>query len=326
MTEKNEVLNIEENALKLDKESVKKSFLIKESTRLACEERFSELTKLEITEEVAKEAKELRLEIRPIRTGIEKMRKAQKDFFLSGGNFVDAYAKAVSLPLENMENELMQIEKHFENLEAERLEAVKQERIAQLEEAGVPKHLYIGGIAEMAQDLWDNYLSGQVLAIKAQKEAEAKAEQDRIAKEKEEWEEQERKDKELAELRAKDEEREAKEIAEKAEREAKEAKEQAERDRLQAKEKAKADKEKADLQAKLDSEREEKERLAKIEADRLAEEEEAKKREANTRHKGLINRGIVEAIQELAMIDEAGAKAIVKAIAKGEIKNVSINY
>lgn len=136
----------------------------------------------------------------------------------------------------------------------------------------------------------------------------------------------------------------AKEAAERAEREkieAEERAEQAERDRILAEAKAKRDAEEAEKRAK---EREEKlKRDAEIAAQRAAEEakrkeiqrqaeekrkaeEEKARLEANKRHVSKICRQSKECFMKNDKIDEALAKEIVSMIAKGEIKNISINY
>jgi colicin import membrane protein len=82
-------------------------------------------------------------------------------------------------------------------------------------------------------------------------------------------------------------------------------------------------------QRRLDQEREAKEAAEKLERDRLqkeaAEKAEVEKRERNTRHKGSINSRIVEQLMKIGM-DKDLAKKAVKAIVKGSIDNVKINY
>ena len=54
-------------------------------------EQYRDIITKEIDEQTSKEARELRLKIRDNRTkGIEKWHKANKEFYLRGGQFVDA--------------------------------------------------------------------------------------------------------------------------------------------------------------------------------------------------------------------------------------------
>ena len=92
----------------------------------------------------------------------------------------------------------------------------------------------------------------------------------------------------------------------------------------------------AEKQRLIDAEEAEKQKQIEVEAAAQAErdriEEERKKseaevaaREADTKHRGKINRAIVKELLKCD-IDEAQAKKIVTAIAKNKIPNVKINY
>ena len=65
---------------------------------------------------------------------------------------------------------------------------------------------------------------------------------------------------------------------------------------------------------------------ADLEAKARAEEEEARKREANTAHRRKVNKDVVAALIVFAGLKEADAKAVVTAIAKGQISYASIAY
>ena len=143
----------------------------------------------------------------------------------------------------------------------------------------------------------------------------------------------------------------AREAAEQARKEAEQAakveREKAERDRIAAEmaaEQAKRDLELAEQrriaqenQAKLDAIEAEKRATAQAEAARQAEldrqaaeakriEDERLKREADTEHKGAINRQALADLVEHADITEEQAKLVIKCIVKGLIANVVINY
>lgn len=143
----------------------------------------------------------------------------------------------------------------------------------------------------------------------------------------------------------------AREAAEQARKEAEQAvqaeREKAERERIAAEmaaEQAKRDLELAEqrriaqeYQAKLDAIAAEKRAAEQAEAARQAEidrqaaeakriEDERLKREADTKHKGAINRKALADLVEHANITEEQAKAVVKAIVSGKVSNVSISY
>lgn len=143
----------------------------------------------------------------------------------------------------------------------------------------------------------------------------------------------------------------AREAAEQARKEAEQAaqaeREKAERDRIAAEmaaDQAKRDLELAEQrriaqenQAKLDAIAAEKRAAEQAEAAKQAEidrqaaearriEDERLKREADTKHKGAINRQALADLVEHADITEEQAKLVIKCIAKRLIANVAINY
>ena len=137
--------------------------------------KFNEVIKLDIEDPAtAKIAQELKQEIVKNRTqGIEKWHKESKDVFLRGGQFVDAIKRSESSINTTMEDELSKIVKHRENLEKERIEGIRQARLAELAEFNSPE---IPGLGEMADSVYSAYLTG----VKVQFEADQKAEQERL--------------------------------------------------------------------------------------------------------------------------------------------------
>lgn len=247
---------------------------------------------LEINEENLQTFKELRLKIVKNRTqGIEKWHKTNKAFYLAGGRFVDAIKNKEILINEDMESKLMVAEKHFENLEKERLINLQKERVSILCE-------YVQDAAErdlssMPEDVWVAFLETKKKVHLDLIEAEYKAEKERVAKEKAEKEaikkqriENERLKKE-AELREKEIEKERLEAkqkeqlrlqAEQKEREAREENERLEKAKQEAilkKEREEKAKLEAELKAKKDKEiAEQKEREAiELKAKKLAEKQ-----------------------------------------------------
>ncbi|MCH7724615.1 MAG: hypothetical protein IIC76_14945 [Bacteroidetes bacterium] len=152
---------------------------------------YAKVIKLEITSETIGTFRKLRLQVRDNRTkGIEAWHKVNKEFFLRGGQFVDAIKRKECEENIRMEEQLLKGEKHFELIEAEKKAKLKQVRIALLEKFETEtEHLQL---SEMSVEVWENYFSGVKLQYEKVKEEERKAEADRIAKEKAEKEEQER--------------------------------------------------------------------------------------------------------------------------------------
>jgi len=144
-------------------------------------EAYKDVITLEVTQDNLKTFKELRLKIVKNRTqGIEKWHKASKAYFLAGGKFCDAIKNKEILINTDMESKLMDAEKYFENLEKERIEKLTEERKAELIALEVSELELPSGLGEMNETVWKNYLSGVELALKTRKEAEKKAELERI--------------------------------------------------------------------------------------------------------------------------------------------------
>jgi colicin import membrane protein len=265
-----EIIKAEDFGLEITKANELTSGLeIVKSERDLLIEEFNEVAKLEVTQDNLPKFRNLRLKIVENRTqGINKWHKATKNFFLTGGRFVDAIKNKEILINEQMESKLMDAEKHFENLEKSRLDALQNERVLLLseflEDAGERE------LSSMDQDVWESYLATKKQAYLDVIAAEAKAEEERVAKELAEKAEQDRIRKENEQLKAEALKREeqAKIEADKlkkieADRVAKDNAERLQRE-------AAAAKQLAEYEAKLKAEREAKE---------LVEREERVKRE-----------------------------------------------
>lgn len=141
---------------------------------------YDEVIRLDIEDSAtSKKARELRLKIRDNRTkGIDVWHKTTKDFFLKGGQFVDAIKRQEVAVNERMEKNLESIEKHFENLEKERKAQLNAERISELEpfNAFVPMGLNFG---ELSDDEYTKVLNGAKLQFEHQQAEERKAEAER---------------------------------------------------------------------------------------------------------------------------------------------------
>jgi len=220
--------------------------------------------------ETAKEAHDLRLRIRDNRTkGIEVWHKTTKDYFLKGGQFVDAIRRKESAVNERMETDLEKIEKYQEIRESKRLEKLRVDRLEMLKPYTEIEPLALG---HMEQAVFDNLLAGFRVAYEARVAEEKKAEEERIAREKAEAEAREAQRLENIRLKAEADKKQAELEAErKAVRLAQEK-----RDAELAMERARVQKEREELEAKVRKEREERERIeaqlkAKQDAERKAE-------------------------------------------------------
>ncbi|WP_151711220.1 hypothetical protein [Acinetobacter junii] len=168
------------------------------------------------------------------------------------------------------------------------------------------------------------------LAAREKYEAE-QAELERLRKEQLEREQRERDERIAKEAADKARiEAEAKALAEQSrvEREKQEAQEKAEREKREAAEREArliAEKEEAELRAQqaavMERQRIEREQAAKEEAERKAEEA----RLANVEHMRSINQEILNKLCAIGL-DEGQAKAVITAIARNQIPNVSIKY
>lgn len=189
---------------------------------------------------------------------------------------------------------------------------------------------------ELAWDeaIAENNIFDREQEIKRKEEAIRKAEEERIAKEKAEQEEKERIEREK---------RIAQEAKEKAEKEAQEAIQRAKREKEEAELKAKKDAERARYEAEQAKIKAEQEKQAAVEkAKREAEEkaaaekreqeekekrekEEAEKRARHYAHVKKINREALEDLKAIG-IEEEIAKLVITAIAKKQVRNMSVNY
>lgn len=253
--------------------SIESAFKPKLIERDAFTEQYESIIKQDLNAETFKSARELRLKLVKVRTGIADIHKSEKAFFLASGKFIDALKNKLTTPIEQMEEKLMEIEKYEQKLESDRKAKLKTDRLELL--APYEVDVQFVSIEEMTDEQFAGFLSTNKTAFEAKKEQERLAELARIEAEKKaeaERLERERLEAERIEAQRLENERLKKEA------EAREKELAAERKRL-ADEQAKKDAaQKAELE-RLAKEQAEKDRLAKIESDRLAKiaaEEKAK--------------------------------------------------
>lgn len=250
----------------------------------------NELKGQEITPELAKTARKLRLELVSNRgkNGLLEIKEELKAGLLVRTRLIDKYVGVVEESSKLSELAAEAIEKHSERVEAERLNKVYNDRVAMLEPYGEVNRFI--DLKQMDEATFNNFLADTKIAYETRKENERKAEQERIDAEKKA--EQDRID---AEKKA-EAERLEKEKADKLEREriaaeneklrleneakekelAKEREAQAEKDRLAKIEQDKKDAEIAKLKAEQEAEKQHKEKELADEKARLEAEESEK--------------------------------------------------
>lgn len=142
-------------------------------------QQYDEVVRLDIEDAAtSKKARELRLKIRDNRTkGIDVWHKTTKDFFLKGGQFVDAIKRQEVAVNERMEKNLEGIEKHLENIEKDRKAKLNAERISELEPYNA--FLPIGfNFGELTDDEYKKVFNGAKLQFEHKQAEEKKAEEE----------------------------------------------------------------------------------------------------------------------------------------------------
>jgi colicin import membrane protein len=140
-------------------------------------EQFNQIITADIEDpNTPKQARELRLLVQKNRTqGITAWHKTAKDYFLKGGQFVDAIKRKEVAINEKMESDLEAIEKYAEIKEQQRKEALRAERTTALQPYAefVPFGIDLGA---MSDEDFTKTLNGAKLQHKAKIEAEKQAE------------------------------------------------------------------------------------------------------------------------------------------------------
>lgn len=229
-------------------------------------EKYNEIKDLEVTKENLEQFRKLRLEFQKNRTkGIADWHKVAKEVPLRLSQLLDAVKRNETTINENYETPLEAKEKHFENLEKERLKAIHLDRVEKLSKFNF--EVGTTDFSGMDENMFTTILVGAEKAYNDKIEAEKKAEEERIAKEKKEAEEREAQRLENERLKK-----------EAAEKEAQLQKEREEAAKKQAEIEAKAKKEREELERKAKEEKAkqdailaEQKRLADIEAKKQAD-------------------------------------------------------
>lgn len=132
---------------------------------------YADIVNSEITPTLCKQAKELRNKYVKVRTGIGRAHKAEKEFYLAGGKFVDAIKNRGSEASTTRETKLLEIETYFEKLEEERLRQLAETRKTELSQytSDIPT-----GLDTMLDSVYGTFLLG------AKKDCEDRVERERI--------------------------------------------------------------------------------------------------------------------------------------------------
>ena len=142
---------------------------------------FNSVVKLDIEDKsTSKIARELRLKIKDNRAkGLEVWHTKSKEFFLKGGQFIDAIKREESAINKEMEDKLSEIENYFEIKEKERKAKLNAERIEMLE----PYNSFVSiglNFGEISEEEFQKVLNGAKLQYNQMIEEEEKAEKERI--------------------------------------------------------------------------------------------------------------------------------------------------
>jgi len=179
-----EVVKIDPKEYGLEEKNVAKieeAFTPKIIERDGLEKVYEQLITQELSIETCYEAGELRKKLMKVRTGISKIHKTQKSYFLAAGRFVDAWKNKEILPITQMEDKLSEMEKHFELIEEKRIQGVQEARVEELSK-------YVDDANErelgtMDEDVWKAYISTKKRDYDDRIAAEKKAKEDRIEEE-----------------------------------------------------------------------------------------------------------------------------------------------
>jgi hypothetical protein len=126
----------------------------------------------------SKKARDLRLQLVPNRTTAEKKKDELKANLLTETNLIQSLFNVVKNTSQLTENQLMDLEKHQEKIEAERKAKLKAERETKLSEWCENVNLF--PLGDMTDEAFEQLLNGQKLAYEAKIEAERKAEELRL--------------------------------------------------------------------------------------------------------------------------------------------------
>lgn len=261
------------------------------------ENEYNEVIKLPIEDKATSaKAKELRLKYVKIRTGTVAIHKEQKEFYLKAGRFIDGWKNTHAFASEGIESNLEAIEKHFENLEKQRISKLQFEREELLSPFGVDGSSM--PLGTMQDDVWNNYLTGTKLAYDQRIKAEKKAERERLEAIRKDNEEREAQRKENERLKAEADKRELEIQAERAEALRLQGIENEKRESELKAQREENERIQAEANAKVEAERKERERIENELREKQQTELKAKE-EAEAKAEAELSKGDKDKFQSL---------------------------
>ncbi len=168
--------------------AVKKAYKEMEDSLALIDNEYDTVKGKEITTTVSGEARELRLRISKVRITGEKWKTKEKAQYIEAGKVIQVLYNKLREETLKREAVLKEIEDHFVNLEKERIQKIKDERLAALEPYNVDSS-YVD-LGHMTDEAWDAHFSGIVAAHEKaiadeEKEKENKILQERFEQRKE---------------------------------------------------------------------------------------------------------------------------------------------
>ena len=293
---KNEIVKLDTPEMavieKSKAEQIKATFEPMAEMLVGFEERYNKLMGIpleDITIDLTKEYKRLRLDVGRVRIDTGKAKDKAKEYLKLEDKAIMGIHNILVWAVKEKEDNLKERENYFEIQEQKRLEALQLERVEKL--FPYVEDAHERDLAKFADDEFEALLSMKKKEQEDRIAAEKKAEEERIAKEKAEAEKRKRIAEENEQLKKEAIERERLAKIESEKREEKERKERAE---YEAKLKAEREaKEKIEREEKAKREKLEAELKAKEEAERKAKEEEAARLQAE------LNKGDTEKVKDL---------------------------
>lgn len=335
----NQVKNLTENPLSENLVKVDKSTAIKlQETFNPFFEKAQEwkkeaeaivVTSSEQTEDMAL-AREIRLELKHIRTETEKKRKAMKEESLRTGKAIDGIANVIKFLIVPIEEYLQEQEDYVKREKERKKIELTEKRIAELSQYEVETEHY--NLSDMSEAGYNQLLETSKIIFEQKREAERKAEEERIAREKAEAEENERIRKENERLKKEAEERERQAKIERKKQEEAKRIEQEKREKEETARKIKEEKERKAHEEKIKKEREAREKVEReLKAKKEAEEKAKRDREEQERQAKLApDKKKLESLAvrimeiELPDVTSSGAKKILESAV--ELLNKTSNY
>jgi hypothetical protein len=142
------------------------------------EKNVAEVKAMETSPEKCAKAKRLRLDFRAVRTAADKTREKLKEKSLAEGRAIQGVFNILKLSISDNETELLEIETHYERIEQAKIQKIQDKRISELAEFDVDGlNMDLGNMDDI---IYSNLLEGSKSKWQAVKDAEKKAEEERI--------------------------------------------------------------------------------------------------------------------------------------------------